>query len=191
MGSTPSRTAPISRRSVLLTTTGAALGLGAGAFAQPTETPEPDSLDEAGQMVRRLRDRKGPPVAESVVQNLVVAAHTDLDRVKSLVAEHPNAVNGTVDWGSGDFETPLGAASHMGRPDIALTLLAHRARPDLFTAAMLGWTDVVRVMLEAQPELVNTPGPHGISLLAHAEKGGPAAAAVAELIRKRLSSDEP
>jgi len=60
----------------------------------------------------------------------------------------------------------------MGRPDIALFLLEHGARLDLFAAAMLGLTPVVKSALEKYPAFFKTPGPHGIPLLAHAKAGG-------------------
>jgi hypothetical protein len=66
----------------------------------------------------------------------------------------------------------------MGRKDIALCLLAHGARIDLFAAAMLGQLDVVKAVLEANPDARHVLGPHGIPLLAHAQAGGEAASAV-------------
>jgi hypothetical protein len=48
---------------------------------------------------------------------------------------------------------------------------------------MLGEITIVRAMLEAQPELHNARGPHGISLVAHAEAGGEPARDVLELLQ--------
>jgi hypothetical protein len=50
--------------------------------------------------------------------------------------------------------------------------LAHGARPSIFSAAMLGQLAVVRAFTEAAPGVQGTPGPHGITLLAHARAGG-------------------
>ncbi len=37
---------------------------------------------------------------------------------------------------------------------------------------MLGQTAIVKAVLDAYPELLNSKGPHGFTLLHHAEKGG-------------------
>lgn len=113
-----------------------------------------------------------PALEASLVQEFVGNAHGDLNRVKELLAREPALINATWDWGGGDFETGLGAASHMGRRDIAEFLLAQGARLDLFAAAMLGKLDVVKAVLSAFPEAIDTPGPHGIPLIAHAKAGG-------------------
>jgi hypothetical protein len=115
----------------------------------------------------------------ALVREIVAVAHGDLGRVRELLEREPRLVNAAWDWGGGDWETPLGAASHMGRRDIAEYLLEHSARLDLFAAAMLGKLDVVRAALAAFPSASGVAGPHGISLLAHAKAGGAEAAAVA------------
>jgi len=91
-------------------------------------------------------------------------------------------VNASWDWGAGDWETGLGAAAHMGRRDIALLLLEHGARLDLFAAAMLGDVEVVRATLEAYPSMRDALGPHGIPLVGHARAGGDEAREVLELL---------
>jgi len=103
--------------------------------------------------------------------------------VKAMLAEEPNLINGAIDWGNGDFETALGGASHMGRRDIAEYLLEHNARLDIFAATMLGKLDIVKAAVAAFPNIVQVPGPHGIPLIVHAEKGGPAAKDVLEFLR--------
>jgi hypothetical protein len=120
---------------------------------------------------RKKKVDKGPPIEASLVRQFVGAAHADLSRTKEMLAENPKLVNATWDWGGGDFETALGGASHMGRPDIATFLLEHGARMDLFAAAMLGKLAIVKAAVEAFPDIVNVPGPHGIPLLRHAEAG--------------------
>ena len=113
-----------------------------------------------------------PAIPANLVQEFVGNAHGDLDRVKELLAQEPGLINSAWDWGGGDFETGLGAAAHMGRKDIATFLLEHGARLDIFAAAMLGNLEVVQAALTAHPEALHTPGPHGIPLIVHAEKGG-------------------
>jgi ankyrin repeat protein len=88
-----------------------------------------------------------------------------------MLAAEPGLINATWDWGGGDFETALGGASHMGRPDIAAYLLANGARMDLFCAAMMGKLDIVRACLADAPSMVHVKGPHGITLLRHARAG--------------------
>jgi hypothetical protein len=107
----------------------------------------------------------------TLVHDFVGVAHGDLDRVRALIGQEPALVNAAWDWGGGDWETGLGAAAHVGRRDIALFLLGHGARMDIFAAAMLGHLDIVRAMIAAVPEARNWRGPHGIPLLTHAEAG--------------------
>lgn len=127
-----------------------------------------------------------PSLAPNLVQEFVGNAHGDLNRVKELLAQEPGLINATWDWGGGDFETALGAASHMGRRDIATFLLDHGARLDLFAAAMLGKLEIIKAALSAYPDAIQTPGPHGIPLIAHAQIGGDDAKSVLQYLESRL-----
>lgn len=120
-----------------------------------------------------------------LVHEFVGVAHADLDRTREMVEQEPALVNATWDWGGGDFETALGAASHMGRRDIAEYLLSRGARLDIFAATMLGNLEIVKATLTAYPEAINTPGPHGIPLTAHARAGGAQAKAVLEYLESK------
>jgi hypothetical protein len=60
----------------------------------------------------------------------------------------------------------------MGNLEISQALLQHGARPTIFSAAMLGQLAVVKAFVEASPGVQGTPGPHGITLMAHAQAGG-------------------
>ena len=124
-----------------------------------------------------------PALELTLVNEFVAKAHGDLNRVTELLTQEPALVNATWDWGGGDFETALGAAAHMGRKDIANFLLEHGARLDIFAAAMLGKLDIVKAALTAYPDALNTPGPHGIPLIVHAEKGGEDAVGVLEYLQ--------
>ena len=130
-----------------------------------------------------MTDERPPPLEPELVGEFVLKAHGDLGVVKQLLEEEPALVNAAWDWGGGDWETGLGAASHVGRRDIAEYLLECGARMDVFAAAMLGESEIVRPMLEAQPSLRDARGPHGIPLVAHAEAGGDAAREVLELLQ--------
>lgn len=130
-----------------------------------------------------MTDEKPQPIEPELVAEFVLKAHGDLGVVKQLLEQEPAIVNAAWDWGGGDWETALGAAAHVGRRDIAEYLLEHGARLDVFAAAMLGETEIVRAMLESQPGLRDARGPHGIPLIAHAEAGGEQAREVLDLLQ--------
>lgn len=105
-------------------------------------------------------------------REIVSVSHGNLLRVKELVAGRPALARAAWDWGFGDWETALGAASHVGNKEIASVLLAAGAHPTIFSAAMLGQLETVKAFIGASPGIQRTRGPHGISLLAHARAGG-------------------
>ncbi len=137
----------------------------------PIPAPTPDETRDYPAPTFKPKLRK-PRLSSTLVQDFVIFAHYDLDMVKRLLEKEPAVLNATVDWGGGDWEAGIGGASHMGRRDIALFLIEKGARPDLFTATMLGHLDVVKSLLTAHPTLADAKGPHGIPLLAHAKMGG-------------------
>jgi len=141
------------------------------------ESQSPPSRAEAGQ--KPVPDSSGTGIPElfptqpaQLVREMVMVSHFDLKRVKELVSARPTLAKAAWDWGFGDWESALGAASHMGNRPIAEYLLANGARPSLFSATMLGQIEVVKAFVAAQPGIQRTPGPHSISLLAHAKAGG-------------------
>ncbi|WP_391592758.1 hypothetical protein [Winogradskyella sp.] len=112
-----------------------------------------------------------PSIDDSIVNEVVGKSHFDLETVKKLVDKRPELARATWDWGFGDWESAIGAASHVGRRDIVGYLMSKGARPTLFTYAMLGCYDVVKEVIESLPNSQTTMGPHGISLLSHAKAG--------------------
>ncbi len=112
------------------------------------------------------------PLPPAVVGEFVGRSHVDLPRITELLAAYPTLIHAAFDWGNGDWETALGAAAHSGRRDIVDFLLAHGARLDIFTAAFLGKIPLVKAFLHENPAALHQTGPHGISLLEHAKKGG-------------------
>jgi hypothetical protein len=126
-----------------------------------------------------------------VARDLVGAAHNNLDKVKELVARHPQLAKVSWDWGFGDWETALGAASHVGNRPIAEYLLEQGAPPTIFSSATLGHIDVVKAMVAAQPGLHRVRGPHGISLIAHARAGGAQAAPVVAYLESLPGANDP
>ena len=112
-----------------------------------------------------------PSIDDVVVAEVVGVSHFNLARLKELVDRRPELSRATWDWAFGDWETAIGAASHVGRRDIAQYLMSKGARPDIFTFTMLGAHDVVKAMIDSQPGIQTIAGPHGISLLQHAKNG--------------------
>lgn len=125
-----------------------------------------------------------PTQAPALVREMVGVSHGNVARVRELLAKWPTLARAAWDWGFGDWEDALGAASHVGNREIAELLIAHGARPTLFSAAMLGQLAVVQAFVDASPGIQKTPGPHGITLLDHARAGGERAAAVLAYLEK-------
>ncbi|MES2278926.1 MAG: hypothetical protein V4592_23035 [Bacteroidota bacterium] len=127
-------------------------------------------VSEVGKLPLKIHDRY-PAIDETVVAEVVGVSHFNLDRLKELVDPRPELARATWDWGFGDWETAIGAASHVARRDIAEYLILKGARPDIFTFAMLGAYTTVKSMIEFHPGVQHILGPHGISLLQHAKNG--------------------
>jgi len=109
-----------------------------------------------------FRDNPSPP-------EIVLVSHGQFDRVKEILADQPELLNVMYEpWA----ETPLGAASHVGNREIAEYLLELGAPLTITTAAMLGRKKDVLEFLEADPNLANAAGAHGISLLFHTAYSG-------------------
>lgn len=179
---------PCTRKQFLLGSSAAAVGLfcGRGLLqAQPGSRPSGPTSSATPASADNVPDfpEHHPQFDRARVKRFVIAGHANLPAVKAMLAEEPNLINGAIDWGNGDFETALGGASHMGRRDIAEYLLEHNARMDIFAATMLGQIDIVKAAVVAFPNIVNVPGPHGIPLIVHAEKGGAVAKAVLEFLQ--------
>jgi hypothetical protein len=115
---------------------------------------------------------KPPALPPDKVQATVGQAHRSLDEVRKLVEETPLLANACWDWGGGDFETPLEAAAHTGRRNIAEYLLEKGARPSLYAAGMLGQLGLVQAFLAINPKAHEIPGPHGFTLLHCVKQGG-------------------
>lgn len=110
-----------------------------------------------------------PCIDDDMVSGIVGASHGNFDKVKELVTKRPELAGAAWDWGFGDYETALGAASHVGRRDIAEFLMSNGARPDIFTFVMLGMLKSVQEIIETVPGIQSHTGPHGITLLQHAK----------------------
>jgi hypothetical protein len=108
-----------------------------------------------------------------------------------LVEHQPALARASIDWGFGDWEAAIDAASHVGRREIAELLIASGARPTIFSAAMMGQLDVIKAFVAARPGVQRTYGPHGITLLAHARAGGADATAVLQYLMTVGDADIP
>lgn len=156
----------LSRRDIVFHLPGAAFITGLmGAI--PSAIADENSKSSRGELWPEF-PRQNP----NVVREIVGASHSNEARVRELLDQHPALVNAWWDWGYGDWESPLGAASHVGRRNIALLLIERRARMDIFAAAMLGQTEIVKDFVASNPGIQQTLGPHGIPLLRHAGAGG-------------------
>ena len=163
-----------------------------GAFAVPSAvrhrdffTTVSDTLQTTAQPDWPTPPAAGSPVDDffpslhpSLMKEVVGLSHSNLARVKEMVQQHQALAKASWDWGYGDHETALGAASHVGQRAIAELLLENGAPPTLFSATMLGQLDVVKAFMAATPGLQKIRGPHSLSLMVHAKAGGPLAAAV-------------
>ncbi len=126
---------------------------------------------------------KGDPLPAEKVKEFVGAGHNNLEKVKLLLTEFPTLLYATWDWGGGDFETGLEGAGHVGNKDIANHLIGAGARTNLFVLTMLGKTQIVKAYLETYPQYLNARGPHGYTLLHHAQRGGEEAKELLEYLQ--------
>jgi hypothetical protein len=169
MGLTPVAFSPLS-----LAFDTATLQAQAPASAEPLRRPVSDAF---------------PSHSLPLSREMVIAAHGNLARVKELLSLWPTLATAPIDWGYGDWEDALGAASHVGRREIADLLIANGARPTLFSAAMLGQLDVVKAMIAASPGVERVHGAHSITLLRHAMAGGALAQPVVEYLKTVPGAD--
>lgn len=132
---------------------------------------------------------KPPPLDKQMIQEFVGAGHNNLDKVKKLYAEQPALVYAAHDLGGGDFETAIEGAGHVGNKEIALFLIEKGARTNLFVLTMLGKTAIVKPFLEAFPAYLTARGPHGFTLLHHAQRGGDDAKELLEYLKMKGLSE--
>ncbi len=165
-------TQPFSRRDFLYTAPAACSAAGVFGFGTFSAKAASGATTADGKSSKSAVPDGFPSQDPHAVQDVVRFAHFNLDNVKKLVSARPALAKASWDWGFGDWESALGAASHMGRRDIAKVLMDHGARPTIFTFAMLGNLDAIRAMIEANPGIQRLHGPHGITLLSHTKFGG-------------------
>jgi len=106
------------------------------------------------------------------IREFVIAGHSNLEKVKTLLAELPGLLNVAQPWSESDHETALQGAAHVGNVAIAEYLLAQGAPLDICTAAMLGRQAAVERFVQSDANALQATGGHGIPLLTHASLSG-------------------
>lgn len=129
-----------------------------------------------------FKPQDGEQFDKKIVQKFVGVSHGKIDEVKAMLEEYPNLLNVAHDWKNGDFETGLGAASHVGHKELVHYFLNKGAQANIFTACLFGKMEIVKPMLTAFPNTLHAKGPHGFTLLHHADKGGDDALEVKEYL---------
>ncbi len=129
-----------------------------------------------------MKPAKPAQLAPELVKEFVRVGHNNLPEVQRMLKEQPGLLNASWDVGGGDFETALEGAGHVGDREIAEYLIGQGARVNIFVLTMLGHTAIVKGLLTLHPNLLRSKGPHGLTLLHHAQRGGEPAAALLEHI---------
>jgi hypothetical protein len=160
------------------------------ARASMAQTPDVPAWPSAPSEAPTLEE-SWPSQHPFLAKEMVGVSHGNIARVKELLARHQTLAKASWDWGFGDWETALGAASHVGNRAIAELLLENGAGPTIFSAAMLGQLDVVEGFAKAMPNINQQRGPHGIPLVNHARAGGPRAAEVLKYLESLGSLPTP
>lgn len=126
-----------------------------------------------------------PQLDITMIRDFVGAGHNNLAKVKEMYAAQPALVYASHDLGGGDFETALEGAGHVGNKEIANFLIEKGARTNMFVLTMLGKTSIVKPFLEAFPSYVFARGPHGLTLLHHAQRGGEDAKELLDYVKSK------
>jgi hypothetical protein len=132
--------------------------------------------------VKGAQQEKPAPLKLEIVKEFVTAAHGKYDRVKEMLENDHLLLHCCYDWGGGDFESGIEASGHVGNKEIANYLLSKGARYNVFMACMLGHLETIRNVLSDNPDLLNSKGPHGFTMLHHAQKGEAEAKSVADYL---------
>lgn len=112
-----------------------------------------------------------PAIKLDVAVEVVGLSHFNLEKLKALVDPRPELSRASWDWGFGDWESAMDAATHVGRKDIVDYLISKGAVPTIFTQAILGRFEAVKTLISYSPGIEKSMGPHGLSLLQHVRTG--------------------
>src|SRR5690349_4158644 len=107
------------------------------------------------------QDGTNAGLTQEVIDEFVGVSHGDAARVRELLVQYPELVNARASWG----ETPIEAAAQVANKEIMKLLLDAGAPLEICTAAALGDRERVLSLLEADPNLKNATGAHGIPIM--------------------------
>lgn len=127
--------------------------------------------------------QRPPQIKLEIVKEFVGVSHGKFERMKEMLDNDHLLLHVSYDWGGGDYESGIEAAGHVGNKEIAAYLLGKGARYNIYLASMLGHLDIVKQVLTANPQLLNSKGPHGFTMLHHALKGAEDSKAVVEYLQ--------
>ena len=123
----------LTRRNFVSLVSVAGLGVLAAPKARSADTPATPATPAAKPTpeIPAISDMF-PTQTPELAREMVGVSHGNLARVNELLALHPTLANATWDWGFGDWETSLGAASHVGIPRLRARCWRTGAAVDLF-----------------------------------------------------------
>ena len=124
-------------------------------------------------LVARSQEPQRPaPIKLEIVKEFVTVAHGNFQRTQEMLENDHLLLHVSNDWGGGDYESAIEACGHTGNKEIANYLIGKGARYNIYLACMLGHLDTVKNVLTFSPQILNSKGPHGFTMLHHAKKGG-------------------
>ena len=132
--------------------------------------------------VKSQNQERPAPIKLEIVKEFVTVAHGNLARTKEMLENDHLLLHVSNDWGGGDYESAIEACGHTGNKEIIDYLLSKGARYSIYLACTLGHLDTVKNVLTFNPTLLNSKGPHGLTMLHHAKKGGESSKTVEEYL---------
>ena len=136
-----------------------------------------------GSVRAQASQEKPAQIKLEIVKEFVGVSHGKFDKVKEMLENDPQLLHVSYDWGGGDYESGIEACGHVGNKEIASYLLSKGARYNVYLASMLGHLDIVKQVLTFNPNLLNSKGAHGFTMLHHAQRGGEESKAVVEYLQ--------
>ncbi len=138
--------------------------------------------DARGQ---RLSGTEGVDLPQEWINEFVGVAHRDFERVKELLAKRPALLRANATW----EESAVEASAHVGLKESVQFLLDKGASCSLCTAAMMGQADVVKRLLQEDPERIRERGPHDFPLLWYPIFGGGLTEIAESLLKQGADAD--
>ena len=136
-----------------------------------------------GRLTANAQQDRPAPLKPEIVKEFVTVAHGNFDRTKEMLENEHLLLHVSNDWGGGDFESAIEACGHTGNKEIIAYLMGKGARYNIYLACTLGHLETVKNVLTFNPALLNSKGPHGLTMLHHAIKGGDGSKPVLEYLQ--------